>query len=112
MTKIWLKLQLHFSQKTTTKTKLKSAVKINTAEDNMFWSVNGDTVNLCPNPVQQVDVHLFFCSFHQRILQKTDVSWFPQKYEAHDCFENNQKCFLSSKSVYYNDFWIMHWRLE
>ncbi len=30
MTKIWLKLQLHFSQKTTTKTKLKSAVKINT----------------------------------------------------------------------------------
>ncbi len=31
MTKIWLKLQLHFSQKTTTKTKLKSAVKINTA---------------------------------------------------------------------------------
>ncbi len=32
MTKIWLKLQLHFSQKTTTKTKLKSAVKINTAQ--------------------------------------------------------------------------------
>ncbi len=35
MTKIWLKLQLHFSQKTTTKTKLKSAVKINT--DLQFW---------------------------------------------------------------------------
>ncbi len=35
MTKIWLKLQLHFSQKTTTKTKLKSAVKINTALDEL-----------------------------------------------------------------------------
>ncbi len=40
MTKIWLKLQLHFSQKTTTKTKLKSAVKINTG-----WNI------ICPkNP--------------------------------------------------------------
>ncbi len=38
MTKIWLKLQLHFSQKTTTKTKLKSAVKINTADHTMLFN--------------------------------------------------------------------------
>ncbi len=38
MTKIWLKLQLHFSQKTTTKTKLKSAVKINTGSHKSFVS--------------------------------------------------------------------------
>ncbi len=36
-------------------------------------------------------------SVHQRILKK--LSWFAQKY---DLFS---KCFLSSKSVYYYDFW-------
>ncbi len=30
------------------------------------------------------------------------ISWFPQK---HFNIDNNQKCFLSSKSAYYNDFW-------
>ncbi len=55
--------------------------------------------------------HLWFIvlqkiSVHQRILKK--LSWFAQKY---DLFS---KCFLSSKSVYYNDFWkiMWHWRLE
>ncbi len=32
---------------------------------------------------------------------------FPQKYNAAQLstFDNNKKCILSIKSVYYNDFW-------
>ncbi len=48
---------------------------------------------------------LFYSSYNP---DKLNVSQFPQKYEAAKVFsthDNNQKCFLSSKSVYYNDFW-------
>ncbi len=38
-------------------------------------------------------------SIDQRILKK-----FPQKYLFFN-IDNNQKCFLSSKSAYYYDFW-------
>ncbi len=47
---------------------------------------------------------LFFWTFY---LTKY-ISQFPQKYEAAQLFliiDNNLKYFLSSKSVYYNDFW-------
>ncbi len=47
----------------------------------------------------------FELSIHQSI-QKNKMSLF-HKTMKNDCFQhfNNQKCFLSSKSVYYNDFW-------
>ncbi len=55
MTKIWLKLQLHFSQKTTTKTKLKSAVKINTGGKEQTPSVTEWRKNLGRNQAQSAD---------------------------------------------------------
>jgi len=38
------------------------------------------------------------------------ASRFPQKYITND----TMKCFLSSKSAYYTDFWLFmsHWTLE
>ncbi len=33
------------------------------------------------------------------------VNRFHRNIEQHNCFQHNQKCFLSSKSAYYYDFW-------
>ncbi len=42
----------------------------------------------------------------KKLLKKTNASSFPQKYEAETVSKiEYKKCFLSSKSVYYYDFW-------
>ncbi len=41
---------------------------------------------------------------------------FSKKYETAQLHfnidDNNMKCFLSSKSAYYNDFWRIMWHLK
>ncbi len=48
---------------------------------------------------------LFFWTFY---LSKDREKWFSQKILGSTTvfnIDNNQKCFLSSNSAYYNDFW-------
>ncbi len=46
----------------------------------------------------------FELSIHLWIL-KNKTYQFPEKYSTFFNIDNNQKCFLSSKSAYYYDFW-------
>ncbi len=50
---------------------------------------------------------LFFWSFYSSKNLEKHIWRFPQMLSRKTSFyiDNNHKCFLSSKSVYYNDFW-------
>ncbi len=49
-------------------------------------------------------MHPWLIKYTNSKLLNGYISWFPQKYCAAQLF-SIQKCFLSSKSVYYYDFW-------
>jgi len=45
-------------------------------------------------------VIMLISTFYLSNNPEKKASWFPQKYEAAQTDNNNQKCFLSSKSSY------------